>query len=203
MLIRRAIVLVLIGTAVASAAYAFSRLTAESESPADVAREFGIPAPAWRVEPPKPVAGYRFAANREDDGAPTLAYSGPASGGASRLVAVGRGGWALEARIQRSSRTAVIMGAAVRPARYIRIGRLPRLVGTVRSAALLRRTGVRFFMARVPRAALRVHANNIVALDRKGRLLGRQHYNDGHGGFGARDGRWEKAFDRKHGVRIP
>jgi len=59
------------------------------------------------------------------------------------------------------------------------------------------RYGVRLFAAPVPRAAAKVAPNRMTALDGAGRLLGRQHYNDGHGGFGARDGLWEREFDRR------
>jgi hypothetical protein len=44
------------------------------------------------------------------------------------------------------------------------------------------------YFASHPSDGLNVRPNGIVALDHHGRLLGRQHYNDGEGRFGAFDG---------------
>jgi hypothetical protein len=50
-----------------------------------------------------------------------------------------------------------------------------------------------FIAFAIPNGALdRVMPNDIVALDERGRLLGRQHANDGHGGFGAMDGSYDR-----------
>jgi len=45
-----------------------------------------------------------------------------------------------------------------------------------------------------PRRAAHVPPNKIVALDRRGRLLGRQHWRERHGHYGRCDGVW----DRRH-----
>jgi hypothetical protein len=55
------------------------------------------------------------------------------------------------------------------------------------------RSTERYFAFVVPREGLTVRPNDILALDVRGRLLGRQHYNDGHNRFGAFDG----LYDRK------
>jgi hypothetical protein len=57
---------------------------------------------------------------------------------------------------------------------------------------------MRFFASAVPQAFLRVPPDDIVALDANGRLLGRQHYNNGHGGFGANDGIIDHACSRRN-----
>jgi hypothetical protein len=65
----------------------------------------------------------------------------------------------------------VFFGAAIGQARTIRIGK----VATIEKLRWSKRYRLRFFAGRVPRRALRVDRNKIVALDKRGRLLGRQH----------------------------
>jgi hypothetical protein len=125
------------------------------------------------------------------DGVPCLSYVTPDAGGEACFTAVGlRGGWALEALDEATEHDTVVYGATIGAAARVRIGR----VATIKTGRYRPNLKVRFFAAVVPRRALRVKPNRIVALDRHGRLLGRQHYNDGHGGFGRCDGRW----DRRH-----
>jgi hypothetical protein len=73
-------------------------------------------------------------------------------------------------------------------ARQIRIGK----VATLRKLRWSGRYHLRFFAARVPRRAAKVPRNKLVALDRRGRLLGRQHYRDKHGHYGRCDGLWDR-----------
>jgi hypothetical protein len=53
----------------------------------------------------------------------------------------------------------------------------------------------RYFALVIPTDGLSgLRLNDIVALDGEGRLLGRQHDNDGHGRFGAYDGLYDRKF---------
>jgi hypothetical protein len=133
-----------------------------------------------------------FKSQPRQDGVPGLSYDGPGWHGGAYFLAVGaRGGWALEALHASpvKGKTAVVYGATIAGARRVRFGQ----VASVRTMAYSQRSGVRFFGAVVPRAALDVPPDEIVAMDRAGRLLGRQHDNDGHGGFGRCDGLWDRA----------
>jgi hypothetical protein len=134
---------------------------------------------------------FKFEATPGPQGAPCVRYDGPSESGGNCFVAVGRGGWALEAESTQSKHDVVFFGAAIAQARAIRIGK----VATIRGLGWSKRYRLRFFARRVPRRALRVDRNKIVALDKRGRLLGRQHYRE-HGGYGRFDGLW----DRKHCV---
>jgi hypothetical protein len=80
----------------------------------------------------------------------------------------------VEATYVASGNDVVFFGATIGRARRVRIGK----VASVRT--------------QVPR-------NRIVALDRRGRLLGRQHWRDKHGHYGRCDGIW----DRKQCPRRP
>ena len=133
-----------------------------------------------------------FTPAKRHDGVPCLNYTTPNGGGGNCFVAVGasKGGWALEAESVTSNHDVVFYGATIRAAARVRIGN----VKSLKTGRYSTRYRVRFFAGLVPRRALRVKPNNIVALDRRGRLLGRQHYNDGNGGFGRCDGSW----DREH-----
>jgi hypothetical protein len=134
---------------------------------------------------------FAFKPVARDDGKPCLSYDTPSEGGRTCFIAVGpQGGWALEAWTSASTHDAVVYGATIGAAARVRIGK----VATLRTGRYSKRLKVRFYAGLVPRKALRVRPSRIVALDRHGRLLGRQHYNDGHGHFGRCDGRW----DRKH-----
>jgi hypothetical protein len=133
---------------------------------------------------------YAFKRDARGDGAPCLTYHAPDEAGGWCFKAVGsQGGWALEvASPIASEHDTVFFGATIRRAARVRIGR----VASIRTLGYSRRFKLRFFAGLVPRRALRVHPNRIVALDRRGRLLGRQHYNDGHGHFGRCDGLWDR-----------
>lgn len=152
--------------------------------------------PADSASPPiKRIKGkdgdFVFTHGRKDRRGPTVDHRTPDGSGGRTFVAVHPySDWALEADVIGTKRDTVVYGVAIRSARRIRIGKVVS-VPTLRYSA---RHRVRFFAARVPRRARRVKPNDIVALDARGRLLGRQHYNDGRGRFGACDGSW----DRKH-----
>lgn len=134
---------------------------------------------------------FAFTPAARGDGVPCLNYITSNGAGVHCFVAVGhKGGWALEAESVTSSHDVVFYGATIRAAARVRIGK----VASLPTGPYSKRFHVRFFAGLVPRKALRVRPNSIVALDRRGRLLGRQHYNDGSGGFGRCDGSW----DRKH-----
>jgi hypothetical protein len=84
----------------------------------------------------------------------------------------------------------VFFGVAIGRARRVRIGKVASLGTLVWS----KRYHLRLFAGLVPRRATRVPRNRIVAVDRRGRLLGRQHWRDKNGHYGRCDGIW----DRRH-----
>jgi hypothetical protein len=134
---------------------------------------------------------WTFTPDKRSDGVPCLSYEVETGGGGWCFTAVGKwGGWALEAQPATGDEDVLFFGATIKAARTVRIGK----VATIKTRRYSKRYGVRFYAARVPQRALKVKQNNIVALDRKGRLLGRQHWDDGHGHYGRCDGIW----DRKH-----
>jgi hypothetical protein len=133
---------------------------------------------------------WKFTPDKRSDGVPCLDTEGPSGAGSWCFVAVGKwGGWALEAQPDGSEHDTIFYGTTIRAARTVKIGK----VATIKTHRYSKRYGVRFFAARVPARALKVKRNRIVALDRKGRLLGRQHW-DENGSYGRCDGIW----DRKH-----
>jgi hypothetical protein len=133
---------------------------------------------------------FTFKVTPGGSGAPCVSFDGPSESGGNCFVAVVNGGWALEAEYTASKRDVVFFGAAIGRARKIRIGR----VATIGKLRWSKRYHLRLFAARVPRRAVHVQRNKIVALDKRGRLLGRQHYRDRHRGYGRCDGLW----DRRH-----
>lgn len=168
--------------------------------PSSLAREFGVPGRAWPLSfPASERIGIRFVMNDMGRGLPCIAYSGRGLGGGGCFRAVGKhGGWALEAQLMRTSAGAVLYGVAVPETATVRVGTRRSVVARVTPGPVARRFGVRYFAARVPAGAFHVPDNEIVALDAKDRLLGRQHHNDRDGPFGRRNGRWERRFDRAH-----
>ena len=136
---------------------------------------------------------FRFTPRAGERGRPCLDYETPAEGGGRCFIAVGSprhggGGWALEAEPLASDHDVVFYGVAIRRAAKIRIGK----VATLETRRWSRRHGVRFFAGTVPRRALTVPRNRIVALDAAGELLGRQHWDGGNGGSGRCDGSWDR-----------
>ena len=128
---------------------------------------------------------YRFTPDRTN-GDPCVSYDAPTESGGTCFIAVKDGGWALEAQVLAGKTEAVVHGTAIRRATTIRVGD----VATIETRRA--RHGVRYFAAVVPLEALAVPPNKIVALDKRGRFLGRQFYDDG--GSRRCDGLW----DRKH-----
>jgi hypothetical protein len=134
---------------------------------------------------------FTFHVSRGANGAPCVDYKGPDLAGGNCFVAVGaRGGWALEAVYVESEHDVVFFGAAIGRAREVRIGK----VASLKPLRWSKRYHLRFFAGIAPRRATRVPPNKIVALDRRSRLLGRQHWRDEHGHYGRCDGIW----DRRH-----
>jgi hypothetical protein len=133
---------------------------------------------------------FTFDVEPRGDGVPCVSYEAPGGGGGYCFVAVGSGGWALETTYAASEHDVVFFGATIGRARAVRIGK----VATLRGLRWSKRYNLRFFAGLVPRRAVHVPRNRIVALDRRGRLLGRQHWRDKHGHYGRCDGIW----DRKH-----
>jgi hypothetical protein len=89
-----------------------------------------------------------------------------------------------------SAHDVVFFGATIGRARRVRFGK----VASLPTLGWSKRYHLRFFAGLVPRRGAHVPRNRIVALDRRGRLLGRQHWRDKHGHYGRCDGLW----DRKH-----
>lgn len=164
----------------------------DGQTPHQLAREFGTQGEAYPLATIHGEDGtYRFVAdlNRAQE-APCVDYIVPGEGGGRCYrAASARCGWALEADFAPSDRDAVAFGTAIPAAALIRFGS----GRAIRAGKLFKPFGMRFFAALVPRAARHVAPNEIVALDARGRLLGRQHYNDGHGGSGAFDGSHDRA----------
>jgi hypothetical protein len=129
---------------------------------------------------------FTFAVSPRGDGAPCISYDGPGGSGGNCFVA----GWAVEATYIASDHDVVFFGATIGRARRVRIGK----VASLRTLGWSKRYHLRFFAGLVPRRAAHVPRNRIVALDRRGRLLGRQHWRDKNGHYGRCDGIW----DRKH-----
>jgi hypothetical protein len=171
-----------------------------ASNPSRLAREFGVPGRAWPLSfPALERIGMRFVMNDAGRGFPCIAFSGGGVGGGGCFRAIGEhGGWALEAQVMRTSVGVVLYGVAVPETTMVRAGTEQSVVARVATGPVARRFGVRYFAARVAASAVRVRANDIVALDARQRLLGTQHYNDGQGRFGRRNGRWERRFDRTH-----
>jgi hypothetical protein len=100
-------------------------------------------------------------------------------------------GWAVQAEFTNAVDSTLVVGMTIPEATHVRFGRSDEAL-TIPVVDVPGRTTERYFAFVVPPDGLKVEPNDIVALDARGRLLGRQHYNDGQGGFGANDGRYER-----------
>jgi hypothetical protein len=162
-----------------------------SDDPKKVAEEFGWfdGADAYRWEPAVLAGtGMTFALARREDGAPTILYT--AGHGGMTYTS----GWAVEASSVDTESGTAYVGVAIADAETIRFGR-GRDALRVPTEPYPGDPTLRLFAVHVPPNGLsHVHPNDIVALDGKGRLLGRQHVNDGKGGFGAEDGLYDRQF---------
>ena len=171
---------------------AFIASSSFQQTPRELAQEYGAQGDAYPVATIYSRGGtFSFVVGKAPDRlAPCMNYIVPGMGGGVCFFASARKcGWALEAYTSSSGPASVAYGAAVPRAATIRFGH----AGTIPAGRIFSRFGLRFFASAVPRAFLHVPQDDIVALDARGRLLGRQHYNDGHGGFGAFDGLIDRA----------
>lgn len=163
-----------------------------SDDPKKVAEEFN-----WRDSGAtrwEPVAlrgsGMKFALVREDDGKQLIVYQGAGYAGGSEFTY----GWAVEAEPLQTQTGTAYIGATIADAATVRFGK-GRDALRVPTEPYPGDPTKRLFAVHVPPDGLsRVHPNDIVALDERGRLLGRQHVNDGKGGFGANDGLYDRRF---------
>lgn len=181
---------------VASGILRFDVSTGPSDDPEKIAEEFGwFPGTGGRAIRWEPAAlagtGTKFALTSRSDGAPTILYNGAGGGGMTYTS-----GWAVEADSLRTATGTAYVGVTIADAATVRFGK-SRDALRVPTTAHPGDPTRRLFAVHVPVDGLsRVHPNDIVALDAKGRLLGRQHFNDGHGGFGAMDGIYDRTLDK-------
>ncbi|HEY6889712.1 MAG TPA: hypothetical protein VI300_18075 [Solirubrobacter sp.] len=158
-----------------------------SDDPQKVAEEFGwVDSGAQRWSPSAMAGtGIPFAIGTQR-GAPCILFIGPGTG-----APCFGSGWAVEVSFRSVQDQTFVLGSTITEAAFVRFGksrdalRVPveRVPGRVEG----------FIAFVLPDGALdRVKPDDIVALDEHGRLLGRQHANDGHGGFGAMDGIYDR-----------
>ena len=163
----------------------------DRDDPRRVAKEFGwYPGqPAYRWSPAQLAAtGTAFALARRQDHRPCVLFNGAGQGGGGCFTR----GWAVEVKPVPTRRGFAYVGLVASEAATVRFGdrmTVPVIAvpGLGRYVAVYDEGG----------ALRKVRQNEIVALDAQGRLLGRQHYNDGHGGFGAMDGRFDRRWARR------
>jgi hypothetical protein len=192
--VKRGIVVLLglAGTVAVLAGLGFVRVqvSGADNDPQRIAEEFGMPdGRAWRWSPPlAPGSGMAMAIG-EDNGHPCILYHGAGYGGGTCF----QSGWAVEAEFTPAVNGTLVVGFAIPETATVRFGR-SRDALQVPVVDVPGRPHERYFALVIPTDGLsRLKPNDIVALDGRGRLLGRQHYNDGHDDFGANDG----LYDRK------
>ncbi|MBE2319372.1 hypothetical protein DVA67_025575 [Solirubrobacter sp. CPCC 204708] len=164
---------------------------ADSNDPKDIAKEFGHPGESAVRWEPEALAGtgIKLAIGRRGDGKPMILHYGAGVGGGRTFTS----GWAVESELLRTETGDALVGVTIPEAAAVRFGK-GRDALRAPTAPMPGDSSKRVFAVHVPVDGLSlVHANDIVALDAQGRLLGRQHVNDGRGGFGAYDG----IYDRK------
>lgn len=123
---------------------------------------------------------------------PTLSVRGPRSGRSTRFVA----GWAVEVRAERDGAHDVVYGAAIPAARAVELplrGGRRAVVRLGRPRPGSRRT---VFAVLLPAGRVRAASNGVIARGADGRLLGRQHNNDGNDDVGAFDGTFDRTWRR-------
>jgi hypothetical protein len=161
------------------------QVSGADDDPQRVAEEFGMPdGKAWRWAPPLAAGSGMAMAITEENGHPCILYHGAGYGGGACF----QSGWAVEANFTPAVNGTLVTGFAIPETATVRLGR-SRDALRVPVVDVPGRPGERYFALVIPKERLsRLKPNDIVALDGRGRLLGRQHYNDGHGGFGDNDG---------------
>jgi hypothetical protein len=165
----------------------------DPNDPLRVAEEFGwYPGsgrPAYRWSPEVLAsAGTALALARDSDHKPCVLYDGAGYGGGVCF----KSGWAVEVKTVPTVSGDAYVGAVITQVAAVRFG-------TKLTVPVLDVPGRGRFVAVYDDAHLlsAVNPNDIVAIDANGRLLGRQHYNDGRGGFGAMDGSFDRRWARK------
>ncbi|MDA0182112.1 hypothetical protein OJ997_17535 [Solirubrobacter phytolaccae] len=168
-----------------------------SDDPEALTEEFGwredLP-PIQRWDPPALAGtGRRAALARWQDNAPVILFQADKGGGGMTYVS----GWAVEAGTVDTDTGTVYFGVTIADAATVRFGK-GRDALRVPTEPYPGDPSKRLFAVHVPVDGLsRVHPNDIVALDERGRLLGRQHYNDGKGGSGEYDGLYDRRFAKR------
>jgi hypothetical protein len=160
------------------------------DDPRALAKEWGYPgATARHWDPPAAAAsGMELLTMVDRYLGPCIAYRGAGYQGGACF----QSGWAVQAEFTPAVDGTLVVGMTIPAAAQVRFGRTREAL-TVPVVAVPGRSTERYFAFVVPPEGLKVRPNDIVAIDARGRLLGRQHYNDGHGRFGAFDG----LYDRK------
>ena len=163
-------------------------------SPEELASEWGFKqdATAQHWDPPQAAgSGMELITLVDRYLGPCIGYRGAGYQGGACF----QNGWAVQAEFANAVDSTLVVGMTIPEATHVRFGRTGEAL-TIPVVDVPGRTTERYFAFVVPPDGLKVKPNDIVALDGRGRLLGRQHYNDGHGGFGADDGLYERGVLR-------
>jgi hypothetical protein len=164
---------------------------ATTQDPRRLAEEWGHRGGwAWHWAPPLAEGSGMELVVAEFRGKPCILYRGAGHQGGPCF----QNGWAVEANFTETVNGTLVSGVAIREAATVRFGN-SRDALHVPVVDVPHRPRERYFAFVIPTDGLRgVKPNDIVALDHRGRLLGRQHYNDGRGRFGAYDGLYDRRF---------
>lgn len=177
--------------ALAALGFVSVQVSGADDDPQRVAEEFGMPGGrAWRWAPPLAAGSGIEMAVTDDNGRPCILFHGAGYGGGSCF----QNGWAVQAEFMPAVNGTLVIGTAIPETATVRFGR-SRDALQVPVVDVPGMPGERYFAFVIPNDGLsRLKANDVVALDERGRLLGRQHHNDGHGHFGANDGLYDRKF---------
>lgn len=163
-----------------------------SEDPKKLAEEFGVPGKTvQRWEPPTAIgSGVSLAIGDLGQGGPCILSHGAGQGGGGPCFT---SGWAVEAGSVPADNGVLYLGMTVPRAATVHFGRSRDALQTP-AWNVPGHPKERYFALYVPGEGLpKLKFNDITAYDDRGRLLGGQHANDGHGGFGP----WTGLIDSK------
>jgi hypothetical protein len=176
-----------IGLLFAAGLLSVSLARGPSNDPKKLAEEWGWVDSGLQRWTPRPLlsSGIPFAIGTQR-GAPCILFLRPGAGAPCFSY-----GWAVEIALRPLQDQTLVLGATIPEAASVRFGKSRDALRVPVEQVPGRSEG--FIAFAVPSGALdRVKPNDIVALDQRGRLLGRQHVHDGHGGFGAMDGSYDR-----------
>jgi len=137
--------------------------------------------------------GVELAWAHDRRGNPTLLHRGAGSAGGMTFVT----GWAVEAYWFETKRGMEVVAVTTADAASVRFGG-PVASPQASTQPLPGDPDKRAAAWHFTRAqAAKIKPNSIMAFDAKSRLLGRQHYNDGHGGFGKYNGLYDRKLKQR------